>query len=345
MGNVHDCGAAATLKRIARLGVHRMGGLQSLIWGSRKRFRILTYHRFLPLQHPGALETLDRQCAFLKEQFHLLPLSEIARSLDTGAPLPPRALTVTVDDGYRDFFSDGFPIFQKWQIPVTVFLMTDFLDGKLWPWWSQLQYAMQHGSAGRVRLSLSPDGAEQELPLETEDQRQRADLAIRNHVVRIPTRRRIEFLDRLADLFGVEIPQQPPLEHAALTWDEVRRLASAGVEFGSHTKTHPILPLEDEELVKEELAGSKARIEQELGRPTIHFCYPNGDYSDVVVAAVERCGFQTAVTLDAGLNTRRANRYLLKRLTMDPDLPDEYFREHAVGMHTVHAVGVHYYGS
>ncbi|HEY1221724.1 MAG TPA: polysaccharide deacetylase family protein [Bryobacteraceae bacterium] len=321
------------LKRIARFGLHRLGGLHPLIWNSRKQFRILTYHRFPPLDHPEALRTLDGQCAFLKRQFRPLSLSEIARSLDTGAPLPPGALAVTVDDGYRDFLADGFPIFQKWQIPVTVFLMTDFLDRKLWPWWNQVEYALLHGRANRVRLALLRDRAGRELPLQTEEQRRRAEFAIHQQVVEIPSRRRIEFVDSLADLFDVEIPKQPPPEHAALTWDEVRRLADAAVEFGSHTRTHPILPLEDEELVEEEIAGSKARIEQELGRPAIHFCYPNGDYNDAVVAAVARCGFRTAVTVDPGLNTRHANRYLLKRLSVHPALPDEYFREHIAGMH------------
>jgi peptidoglycan/xylan/chitin deacetylase (PgdA/CDA1 family) len=323
-----------TLKRIARFGLHRLGGLQPLIWSSRKQFRILTYHRFSPLQHPGALETLDRQCAFLKRQFHPVALSDIARSLDTDAPLPPGALTVTVDDGYRDFLLDGFPIFQKWQIPVTVFLMTDFLDRKTWPWWNQVSYATEHGRAGRVRLSLLPDLAERELLLETEEQRRHAAKVIGAQVVTIPNRCRLALLDRLADLFDVEIPCQPPPEHAALTWDDVRRLAGAGVEFGSHTKTHPVLPLvEDEELVEEEIAGSKARIEEELGRPIIHFCYPNGDYNGAVLGVLTRCGFQTAVTIEAGLNTRRANRYLLKRLGVDPDLLDEYYREEVVGMH------------
>jgi len=185
-----------------------------------------------------------------------------------------------------------------------------------------------------VRLSLLQDRAGQELPLETVEQRRHAEAVICAQAVKIPDRQRLAFLHRLPQLFELDIPQQPPPEHAALTWDEVRRLASQGVEFGAHTRTHPILPsMEDGESVEEEIAGSKARIEEELGRPAIHFCYPNGDYNGAVVDAVARCGFQTAVTVEGGLNTRRANPYLLKRLSVDPDVPDEYFREQVVGMH------------
>ena len=62
--------------------------------------------------------------------------------------------------------------------------------------------------------------------------------------------------------------------------------------------THPILPnLEDPESIYEEIAGSGKRLEQELGRAPMHFCYPNGDFNEAVLQAVERCGFQTAVTV------------------------------------------------
>jgi peptidoglycan/xylan/chitin deacetylase (PgdA/CDA1 family) len=326
--------ALLPMKRIARFGLHRMGGLRPLIWSSRKQFRILTYHRFRSPDQPRAIETLDRQCAFLRRSFHPVSMSEIAQSLNTGAPLPPGALAVTVDDGYRDFLADAFPVFEKWRIPVTVYLTTDFIDRKLWSWWDRVEYAALHGRAHRVRYSLPPERDARELPLETGAQRQSAAAAICEDLKLIPNRARIEFLDRLADLFDAEIPREAPAEYAALTWDEVRWLAGAGVEFGAHSKSHPILPsLEDEASLEEEIAGSKVRVEHELGRPAIHFCYPNGDYDDAVVDAVARGGFQTAVVVDAGLNTPPANRYLLKRLSMALYYSDDYFRELVAGMH------------
>jgi peptidoglycan/xylan/chitin deacetylase (PgdA/CDA1 family) len=173
-----------------------------------------------------------------------------------------------------------------------------------------------------------------ELPLETGAQRQTAPEVICEQLKLIPNRARIEFLGRIENLFDAEIPRQAPAEYSALTWDEVRRLAGAGVEFGAHSKTHPILPLvEDEASIEEEIVGSKTRLEQELGRPAIHFCYPNGDYDDAVVEVVARRGFQTAVVVDAGLNKPPANRYLLKRLSVALYYSDDYFRELVAGMH------------
>ena len=323
------------LKQIARAGLHKFGGLEAAIWRSRKKFRILTYHRFSSSFHSGRPEAIEKQCAFLKRSFHPLGLAEIAASLNSGAPLPPRALAVTVDDGYRDFLLDAFPAFEAWKIPAAVFLITDFVDGKLWPWWNQVEYAARHGRAKSVRLSIRPQTPPQEMPLHTAEQRDRAASAICAELVKVPNRGRLAFLSGLSELFEVDIPAHAPPEYAALTWEDVRRLAKAGVEFGAHTRTHPVLPsVEDPDLLRDEIAGSKARIDRELGGAAIHFCYPNGDYSDAAVDAVKRCGFQTAVTTEAGINGPGANRYLLKRLSVDLDRPGEYFREQVAGLHT-----------
>jgi peptidoglycan/xylan/chitin deacetylase (PgdA/CDA1 family) len=128
------------------------------------------------------------------------------------------------------------------------------------------------------------------------------------------------------------------VEWRPLTWDEVRQLQRAGVEFGAHTKTHPILStLEDDESVREEIRGSKERIEAELNTPVIHFCYPNGRLRDTdrrVDEAVRACGFRTAVTMIGGVNFA-ADPFLLRRFGVDPSLPSFYFAELLSGLHHV----------
>lgn len=320
------------IKRLARIGLHRFGGLNPILWSSRKSFRILTYHRFGPDHYADGRAALDRQCEFLMRQFRVTPLSEIAHSLKDGAPLAPRTLAVTVDDGYRDFLTDAMPVFEKWKIPATIYLISDFLDGKLWPWWDQLRFAAENTRRESVTISLN--GRAEELRLRSGAEKAAAITRIRDQVVRVPDRIRRTFAAGLGALFDVEIPHQAPPESAALSWDDVRKLAGANIEFGAHTKTHPILPnVEDADSLNEEIAGSRARIEQELRRPVIHFCYPNGDWNDGVEKVVAQCGFATAVTTQSGLNRPGADRFRLKRLSVEPGFPDEYFREQVAGMH------------
>jgi peptidoglycan/xylan/chitin deacetylase (PgdA/CDA1 family) len=268
----------------------------------------------------------------LKRHFRVTPLSEIARALSAGELLPPSTLAITIDDGYRDILTEAFPVFQKWEIAATVYLISDFLDGVNWPWWDQVDFALKHTRKESVSICLNGDALE--MSLKNGAQKEAAAEEITERIKRIPNRSRLSFMKDLGGTFEVDIPRQPPEEGAPLTWNEARTLADAGIEFGAHTKTHPILPnVEDTATLQEEIAGSKARIEQELGRPVIHFCYPNGDWNDATEAVVKRSGFATTVTTAAGLNPPNADRFRLKRLSVEPGLSNEYFREQTAGMH------------
>ena len=59
-----------------------------------------------------------------------------------------------------------------------------------------------------------------------------------------------------------------------LTWAEVGQLQQAGVEFGSHTMTHPDLANLPWPEVEAELRESKSTIEQRTGKPVHAFSFP-----------------------------------------------------------------------
>ena len=61
-----------------------------------------------------------------------------------------------------------------------------------------------------------------------------------------------------------------------MDWDDCRRLADAGMTIGSHTMTHARLIELDGDKVAVELQSSKEMIEENLGRPCLHFCCPWG---------------------------------------------------------------------
>lgn len=61
-----------------------------------------------------------------------------------------------------------------------------------------------------------------------------------------------------------------------LTWDDCRKMAAAGMGFGSHTASHARLFVLDEAQTEGELDESKATIERELAAACRHFCVPFG---------------------------------------------------------------------
>lgn len=95
-------------------------------------------------------------------------------------------------------------------------------------------------------------------------------------------------------------------ELTCMDWDELRSLADAGWEVGSHTRSHPRLPEVADARLTDELAGSRSDCERGMGRTCDTLAYPYGAVDDRVVAAAERAGYRYAVTLPQGLHTPSA---------------------------------------
>ena len=87
-----------------------------------------------------------------------------------------------------------------------------------------------------------------------------------------------------------------------LTWDRMRSLDGGVLRFEPHSRTHPFLPRLSPEAVREEVVGSKKRLEDELGREALAFSYPHGEFNGAIERTVRDAGFKMAVTDRQGLN-------------------------------------------
>jgi peptidoglycan/xylan/chitin deacetylase (PgdA/CDA1 family) len=83
-----------------------------------------------------------------------------------------------------------------------------------------------------------------------------------------------------------------------LDWDEIRRLQEQGVEFGSHSASHPFFTaLSHEELVRE-CVRSRMVLERGLGAPVLALAYPYGDADPVVQHLAGACGYVYGLTCE-----------------------------------------------
>ena len=317
-------------KKLARAVLHDGGGLAAVRRWNRRGVRILAYHALAP----ELLPSLDQQCAHLRRYYHPVSMAEIAAS-PAGKPLPSNALAVTIDDGYADIAA-AQPVFRKHGIQITVYLITDFLDRRNWIWWQPILYAFSHTDRRELEIGFLPEAPPRRFLLESEPQRQYSASMLIEAVKTLPNSRRLAVCEEVLDRLRVRMPSELPSEWRPLSWDQVRQLRREGVEFGAHSKTHPILSMvEDDGLLRHEIAGSKKRIEEELGQAVIHFCYPNGleaDFDRRTVEIVRQCGYETAVTTEMGINFH-PDSFLLRRFLVDPHQSLSYFAELVSGVH------------
>jgi peptidoglycan/xylan/chitin deacetylase (PgdA/CDA1 family) len=306
----------AFLKQLFMAG----GGLREARAAHAPSFRILMYHRFVG--DAGLVQQrLRAQLRHIRKHYRPVPLSAIAESHGQGA------ISVTVDDGYLDF-ATAWPVFREEGVPVTLYVVSGFLNRQLWLWPDLLDYALKSTGLPTLDVPL-PDGSRfRGAPNTVFD-------PIAQALIRSSDQDRRSFLDRLPELTAVSMPAEIPAAYAPLEWAQLKRMAEEGLGVGAHTRTHPILSrLASFEQKQDEIAGSKADIEREIGMPVQHFCYPNGkdvDFDADCVRAAEAAGFATAVTAVRGLNAPGADRWRLRRIGVDPGLDPATFAMEAAG--------------
>ena len=103
------------------------------------------YHRFGESKYPSTnttKEQLEAHLSYLTEKnFDFI----FAKDLLKPETLSKKTISITVDDAYLSFYEVGLPIFEKFNIPVTLFLNTENVGGNNYMSWIQLQDTLTRG--------------------------------------------------------------------------------------------------------------------------------------------------------------------------------------------------------
>lgn len=93
---------------------------------------------------------------------------------------------------------------------------------------------------------------------------------------------------------------------------QAREMQEHGIEFGSHTVTHPDLTAVPELQAQQEIGWSKALLEESLGTIDM-FAYPGGRFNTRHCRIARQAGYKAAVTIAPGGNSRGEDMFMLKR--------------------------------
>ena len=290
--------------------------LSKLSGGAGAALPVLMYHRVLPETDPlqeGILtaRVMDTQFRTLARWFKVLPMDEGAAMLAEGR-LPPRAVAITFDDGYRDNHDIALPLLQRHRLSATFYVSSGFLNGGIM-FHDVLVETVRHAPAGPLDLAL-PDAA----PLHITDTASR--VAALDQLIR-----RLKYLDadkrnalaaRLLDRLGKNAP-----DHLMMDDEHVIALDRAGMSIGGHTMQHLILSRLDATTAWNEIVGNAEALSQLTRKPITSFAYPNGkpgtDYTGEHVDMVKRAGFGNAVSTRSGIGLKDAPRFELPRFVLN----------------------------
>jgi peptidoglycan/xylan/chitin deacetylase (PgdA/CDA1 family) len=95
---------------------------------------------------------------------------------------------------------------------------------------------------------------------------------------------------------------------------QVREWLAAGHEIGSHSATHRNLKKLSASEARKEIFSSKKQLEDEFGVLVRHFSYPFGAVTEAVRDLVAEAGYETACTVQFGVNNSLTPRFELRRI-------------------------------
>ncbi len=283
---------------------------------SRQRLIILNYHR-------ATGGDLLSHLLYLRRHYRLLHLEEALEELyaskgrkricDRRTPL-----ALTFDDGYRDNYTDAFPLLRELQVPITIFLVPGYVEsGHPFPWLEGKRLVTRT----KVR-KIAFEGHTYHL-----DHLEERNLLAR--AIHFRLRHAKSLAERESFLAGVSkalaVPPSVTLDEELmlpLTWNEIREMEESGwVSFGAHTMHHLMLgELQNSSEIYYEVGQCRTLLEQKLGHSVSVFAYPFGQPKEVSsegALAAKAAGYDWAVTMVYGMNTPQTDPHQLHRIHSD----------------------------
>jgi peptidoglycan/xylan/chitin deacetylase (PgdA/CDA1 family) len=276
---------------------------------------ILMYHRIAtPAVDPWGLcvspERLEAQLLRLRRERTLVGMDDFARGLASG-DLPPTAVAITFDDGYRDNLTKAKPILERVGAPATVFITTGRIGRAAEFWWDELARIVLlrpepldceltlAGASHRVTLSAARGrrpSRRWRAWVRGRTDRETAYRDLWSHLQRSDPAEREAAMARLRDCAAL-----PPAECDALplTEEEVRALASPLISIGAHGCTHqPLTALPRAERAAE-IQGSGEACEKLVATAPSGFAYPHGDQDPETRQLVQEAGYSWACSTES----------------------------------------------
>lgn len=328
---------AGKRERIARL-CHRSGLLKLLrrLRDLRTRdVRILAYHRVLDVVDDrfdfdlalvsAGLEQFREQMRHVRRYYHPLRIEEWLDAAGRGRQLPRRCVIVTFDDGYDDNFHHAFPILRDLDMSALFFVSTGHIDDGLAFAYDWLVHMILITPA--ERLSAPEIGIDQPLPVRRDERRTLAALAL-GRMKWLSAAAQSALIDRL------EAQWHMPREtgHAdcrPMTWPQLRDMRDGGMEIGSHGVSHRMLAKLPPDEIRGEIAGSKQRLDDELGPVVTTVSYPVGNidaWNATVIDEAKSAGFRAGCSYVSGTNPVAPRSWWdLRRLAVEREMDAAWF--------------------
>lgn len=215
---------------------------------------------------------------------------------DTKKKRVRRWITVTLDDGYRDNYENGAPVFRQLNIPYTIYVCTKMVKGEMLYWWEILEQLVLEQNEIVLNDGRSFDCS-------TKEKKEQSFLDIREVILKLP---QDNLKDELKDLFtNYEINWDYGNDTLGLTWEQLSDLKKEPLAtIGNHTYSHCAFTGLSDDNIKADINKAANEMKENTGIEMNHFAFPFGEATAVSqhdINLIKKMGFKTSATTNDGL--------------------------------------------
>lgn len=232
----------------------------------------------------------------LAEGYHFISLAELCQNLKNKKG-DSKDIVVTIDDGYRDIYEYAFPIFKKYQVPFTFYVVSDF---------ARIGFdrcRRPEFEGGQLAMDLIYDHQNfcfegEHFPAKTIEEKAYCFDKMWKLFKRCKKKNpQVSGRQILRDYFkGYELDFDKYLQKYGCSAGELKEMKDSGLgTIGVHGKTHcPLAKLKHKAELEDEIAASKHELEAVAGFELKDFSYPYGSYNRRAVKLAKK-HYQSAV--------------------------------------------------
>lgn len=238
---------------------------------------------------PEFLESLI--VGFRNEGYTFISMDELQEVLSKGKKAR-KLIALTLDDGYRDNYTNGLPIFKKYSVPFTVYISTAMIEKEFIYWWDILDELI----TGHDEIILENG---RRFRCQGRRGKERAFMRLREEVMGIHPKELPTVLPKMFGRYQVDLYKRN--EENPLTWKQVKDLKEEPLAtIGSHTHSHIGLNFFSESEIIADIKKANDFLLSRAGIVPRHFCYPYGSLTGKEDKFLSELGFETAVTANPG---------------------------------------------
>lgn len=252
----------------------------------------LWYNEHLKIS-PEFLEDFIKEAR--KKHFSFISIDELTEIINKKKKCH-RIIAITLDDGYKDNYINGLPLFQTFNVPFCIYISTKIPEQCMTYWWYLIEDIILQQDKS-IKLSNGKT-----FPCRTKDEKELAFLSVREEVLKLPQERFDIVFQNLLNQYQVNLTTYNT--ELPLTWSMIYKIAKEPLAtIGSHTHSHISMSGCNKEMILHDIKKSIELLKTKANVLTKHFAYPYGDniaVKDFHKEIVKELGFYTIASTQEG---------------------------------------------